>query len=87
MDVTQVEAAITPNTKAIFAVNLLGNPYDFDALNSICKKHNLILLEDNCESMGAFYKGKAAGTIWRNGNLFYLLLSPPLYNGRWGNRN
>ncbi|MEM5539420.1 MULTISPECIES: DegT/DnrJ/EryC1/StrS family aminotransferase [unclassified Olleya] len=67
MDVTQVEAAITPNTKAIFAVNLLGNPNDFDALNSICKKHNLILLEDNCESMGAFYKGKAAGTIGEMG--------------------
>jgi len=67
MDVTQVEAAITPNTKAIFAVNLLGNPNDFDVLNSICKKHNLILLEDNCESMGAFYKGKSAGTIGEMG--------------------
>ncbi|AXO80779.1 DegT/DnrJ/EryC1/StrS family aminotransferase [Olleya aquimaris] len=67
IDVTQVEAAITPNTKAIFAVNLLGNPNDFDTLNNICKKHNLILLEDNCESMGAFYKGKAAGTIGEMG--------------------
>lgn len=63
MDVEQVVSAITPKTKAIFAVNLLGNPNDFDVLNSICKKNNLILLEDNCESMGAFYKGKAAGTI------------------------
>lgn len=67
MDVAQVESAITPKTKAIFAVNLLGNPNDFDALNSICEKHNLILLEDNCESMGAFYKGKAAGTIGEMG--------------------
>lgn len=63
MDLSKVEEAISSKTKAIFAVNLLGNPNDFQTLNSICQKHNLILLEDNCESMGAFYKGKAVGTI------------------------
>ena len=63
MDITQIEDAITPKTKAIFAVNLLGNPNHFDELTRICEKHNLILLEDNCESLGATYKGKALGTI------------------------
>lgn len=62
IDPTKIEAAITPETKAIMAVNLLGNPCDFDALNAICEKHNLILLEDNCESLGATYKGKHTGT-------------------------
>ncbi|WP_394747996.1 DegT/DnrJ/EryC1/StrS family aminotransferase [Spongiimicrobium salis] len=63
MDIAQIEAAITARTKAIFAVNLLGNPNHFDALTAICEKHNLILIEDNCESMGAVYKEKALGTI------------------------
>jgi len=63
IDCNKIEAAITPKTKAILAVNLLGNPNDFDRLNEICVKHNLILLEDNCESMGALYKGKYCGSI------------------------
>lgn len=63
MDITQIESAITPKTKAIFAVNLLGNPNYFDELTSLCEKHSIILMEDNCESMGAFYKGRALGTI------------------------
>lgn len=62
IDVNKLEDALTDNTKAIFAVNLLGNPNDFDALVSFCNKHNLILMEDNCESMGAVYKKKMAGT-------------------------
>ncbi|GAA0714288.1 DegT/DnrJ/EryC1/StrS aminotransferase family protein [Aquimarina litoralis] len=63
IDINKLEEAITPNTKAIFAVNLLGNPNDFDALQRICDQHNLILVEDNCESMGANYKNKPLGTI------------------------
>ena len=47
MDVAQIEDAITPKTKAIFAVNLLGNPNHFDEIKSICEKHDLILMEDN----------------------------------------
>lgn len=61
LSIEDVERKITPNTKAIFAVNLLGNPCDFDALKSLCSKYNLILLEDNCESMGAEYKGRKTG--------------------------
>ena len=63
IDLNQVEKAITLRTKAIFAVDLLGNPNDFDRLQDICQRNNLILLEDNCESMGAKYKNRFAGTF------------------------
>ena len=63
VDVAALERAITPDTKAVMAVNLLGNPNDFNALVDICERHGLILLEDNCESMGATCNGKAAGTF------------------------
>ena len=63
MDIAQIESAITSKTKAIFAVNLLGNPNHFDEMTSICEKYNLILIEDNCESLGAAYKDRALGTI------------------------
>ena len=55
IDVDQIENAISEQTKAIFAVNLLGNPNDFDRIIDICNKHNLLLIEDNCEAMGAKY--------------------------------
>lgn len=63
MDINKVEEALTRETKAIFAVNLLGNPNDFDALCAICKAHDLLLMEDNCESMGAVYHGRQAGSF------------------------
>jgi len=63
LDLDAVEKAITEKTKAIFAVNLLGNPNDFNRLLEICEKHNLILIEDNCESMGAKYNDKYTGTF------------------------
>jgi len=63
IDLDKLEKAISPNTKAIFSVNLLGNPNDFTRLNSIIEGRNIILLEDNCESMGATLNGKQAGTF------------------------
>lgn len=63
IDLDKVEEAITEKTKAIFAVNLLGNPNNFKRLLEICEKHDLILIEDNCESMGAKYENKYAGTF------------------------
>lgn len=63
VDISQLKKAITKNTKAIFTVNLLGNPNEFDEILELCRKNNLILLEDNCESMGALYKGKQLGTL------------------------
>ncbi len=63
MDLAKAARALTPKTRAVFAVNLLGNPNDFHALQSFCTEHNLILMEDNCESMGAKYDGKMTGTF------------------------
>lgn len=63
LNLNELKNAITENTKAIFAVNLLGNPNDFDKLINICEENDLILIEDNCESMGAKYHGQYAGTF------------------------
>lgn len=63
LDLDAVEEAITAGTRAIFAVNLLGAPNDFSRLREICAKRDLVLLEDNCESMGATYDGRYTGTF------------------------
>ena len=63
IDLSLVKAAIGPKTKAILAVNLLGNPAELQALREIALLHNLILLEDNCESLGAEIDGEKAGTF------------------------
>lgn len=63
IDLDSLALAITDKTKAILAVNLLGNPNDFDAINALIDGKGITLLEDNCESMGATYKGKQAGTF------------------------
>ena len=58
-----VRAAITPNTKCVMPVHMCGGMADMDALQNICTDHNLILLEDACQSIGGSYKGKMLGTI------------------------
>jgi len=63
MDPALVADAITPRTRAILAVNLLGNPADLVALSSLADEHGLVLLEDNCESLGATLEGRSAGTF------------------------
>jgi CDP-6-deoxy-D-xylo-4-hexulose-3-dehydrase len=63
MDISAIKSAFTEKTKAVFAVNLLGNPCDFNPIRKFCDEHNLILIEDNCESMGAEYDGKKTGTF------------------------
>jgi len=62
-DLEQLKHAVTDQTKMILAVNLLGNPNDFDVIQKIIGERDIILMEDNCESMGAEYKGKQAGTF------------------------
>ena len=71
IDVNKIEKAITPNTSAIFAVNLLGNSNDFNKLKQICDKHKLILIEDNCESLGAKFEKKHTGTIGKLGTFSF----------------
>lgn len=63
IDLDLAEAAIGPRTKAIFAVNILGNPNDFSKLKAMADRHGLLLIEDNCESLGAEFEGKQAGTF------------------------
>jgi CDP-4-dehydro-6-deoxyglucose reductase, E1 len=55
--------ALTPATKAVFAVHLLGNPANLDELRTFCSQHNLILLEDCCEAAGATWDGEKVGTF------------------------
>jgi CDP-6-deoxy-D-xylo-4-hexulose-3-dehydrase len=63
IDVDKVEKSINSKTKAIFAVNLLGNPSNLIRLRGIADKYELILIEDNCESLGASINGKMAGSF------------------------
>ena len=62
-DLDQLKSAVTDNTKMILAVNLLGNPNNFDVIREIIGSRDIILMEDNCESMGAEFKGKQTGTF------------------------
>jgi CDP-4-dehydro-6-deoxyglucose reductase, E1 len=62
-DLSALEKAITPNTRLIMAVNLLGNPNDYNAIKKMTAGKNIELIEDNCESLGACIDGKQAGTF------------------------
>jgi len=63
IDLDQLESAITDKTRAILTVNLLGNPNDFARINTLIADKDIVLLEDNCESMGATFEGQQAGTF------------------------
>lgn len=63
IDLQQLEEAITEKTRVILTVNLLGNPNDFSKINEMIKDKEIILLEDNCESMGAELDSKQAGSF------------------------
>jgi len=62
-DIEELKKAITPNTRMIVAVSILGNPCQFDEITKLCEQNNIILFEDNCESMGAKFNGKYTGTF------------------------
>ena len=66
-----VRDAITPKTKCIMPVHMCGSMADLDALQDICAAHNLILLEDACQSIGGTYKGKKLGTIGHAGTFSF----------------
>ena len=67
IDVTQLEAAYSERTKAVMLAHTLGNPFDLKAVKNFCERHNLWLIEDNCDALGATYKidgaEKLTGTI------------------------
>ena len=62
-DLEQLAAAVTDRTRVIMAVNLLGNPNDFGRIREIVADRRIVLIEDNCESMGATFQGRQAGTF------------------------
>ncbi|WP_242132256.1 DegT/DnrJ/EryC1/StrS family aminotransferase [Aestuariivivens marinum] len=63
LDPIAVEAAVTPKTKAVMVVQMCGSMGRMDELQTICNKHNLLLVEDACQAIGATYKGKPLGSI------------------------
>jgi CDP-6-deoxy-D-xylo-4-hexulose-3-dehydrase len=63
IDVTQLERALSPKTKAIMLAHTLGNPFNLDVVTEFAKQHNLWLVEDDCDSLGATYRGKKTGTF------------------------
>lgn len=63
IDVTQLEKAVSPKTKAVMIAHTLGNPFNLQAVGDFCKKHNLWLVEDNCDALGSTYQGKMTGTF------------------------
>jgi CDP-6-deoxy-D-xylo-4-hexulose-3-dehydrase len=63
IDVTQLEAAHSPRTRAVMIAHTLGNVFNLDAITAFCKKHKLWLIEDCCDALGSTYKGQKVGTF------------------------
>ena len=67
LDPTLIEAAITPATKAVLAVDVFGHPADWDAIEEVAARHGLEVIADSCESIGAEYRGRKTGPIGAGG--------------------
>jgi len=63
IDVEQLEAALSPRSKAVMLAHTLGNPFDIDAVRSFCDANDLWLIEDNCDALGTEYRGRKTGTF------------------------
>lgn len=63
MDVTYLEKALSPKTKAVVVAHTMGNVFNLDVITAFCEKHNLWLMEDCCDALGATYNGKHVGTF------------------------
>ena len=63
IDVSQLEAARSDRTRAVFLAHTLGNVFDLDAVSAFARKHNLWLIEDCCDALGSTYKGRNVGTF------------------------
>lgn len=63
IDVTKLEAALSDKSKAVMIAHTLGNPFNLEAVGAFCKKHNLWLVEDNCDALGSKYGGKFTGSF------------------------
>lgn len=63
LDVSQLEAALSPRTRAIMLAHTLGNPFDLDSVMAFAQKHDLWVIEDNCDAVGSLYQGRTTGTF------------------------
>lgn len=63
IDVAALEEALSPKTKAVFVAHTLGNPFDLDAVTAFCRDHDLWLIEDCCDALGATWRGRHVGTF------------------------
>ncbi len=63
LDITQLEEALSPKTRALMFAHTLGNPGNMDAISEFVKKHDLYLVEDCCDAIGGTYNGKKVGTF------------------------
>lgn len=63
LDVSYLEEAIGPRTRAIMLAHTLGNPFNLDAVQDVVRRHNLWLIEDNCDALGSTYRNKLTGTF------------------------
>ncbi len=71
MDVSKLEEALSPKTRAIVLAHTLGNPFDLNTIMAFAKKHNLWVVEDCCDALGATYRGKSVGTFGNIGTLSF----------------
>ena len=71
LDVSQLEAALSPRTRAIMAAHTLGNPFDLAAVQEFARAHGLWLIEDNCDALGSRYDGQATGTFGDLGTMSF----------------
>jgi len=62
IDIESMEKALSDKTKAVMIAHTLGNPFDLEYVTEFCRKHNLWLIEDNCDALGSTYKGEKTGT-------------------------
>jgi CDP-6-deoxy-D-xylo-4-hexulose-3-dehydrase len=69
----QLEAAVSDRTRAVIMAHTLGNPFDLDAVVDLCQRHDLWLIEDNCDALGSTYRGRLTGTF---GDLATLSMYP-----------
>lgn len=71
MDMTALEAALSPRTRAIMLAHTLGNPFDLDTVMVFAKRHSLFVIEDCCDALGATYQGKLVGNFGSIGTLSF----------------
>jgi CDP-4-dehydro-6-deoxyglucose reductase, E1 len=71
IDPSRIEAAVSPRTRAIMIAHTLGNPFDLDSVMDVARRHNLWVVEDCCDALGATYRNRKVGTFGHVGTLSF----------------